>query len=537
MNELSFLLLANVLIEKLSASLLRAPDPSWMNFEEKRKEDIKQLVCQSNVHRHTSTCYKYSNSTDRKVCRMRMPRDVFPTTMIDPESGEIRMRRSHPMINNFNQFIMCVCRCNMDIKFIWSGTDAKALVYYCTDYITKTNLSFHDTFSLVQKAVQPRDGNTITENSVDKARKLVLRCYNSLASQQELSGVQVSTYLMDHGDHYTSHTFASIFLVAIERHLQNELEELKSVLNASSTASQTTGTRVIDFVHEEDEENASALEEHFSIEQTTNSRQLALVNLRIDYQFRSTALQSVCLYEFVSLFHRKSFTDKDRNMVVHPSTSADGVRSSAGRPPQERYAFMAEHPQASSHGVTKRLTPVVPVLIGPQIPRRDRDEARERYSRAIATLFIPWRSVKDLCHLDETWSEALASRIENIPSTSQQIIENIQLLHECKKDRDTHLQQVIADAQGNDQVDPRLLPRNMRIESDEDEDDADENETNLNFIDILSNNNRTSVRSYLSEKEKLYEDEALRSLHEAHRFPNFASTLLRFQMTSLTISH
>ena len=72
----------------------------------------------------------------------------------------------------------------MDIKFIWSGTDAKALVYYCTDYITKTSLFFHDTFSLVQKAIETNDSKSASENSIEKARKRVLRCYNLLASQQ-----------------------------------------------------------------------------------------------------------------------------------------------------------------------------------------------------------------------------------------------------------------------------------------------------------------------------------------------------------------
>lgn len=35
---------------------------------------------------------------------------------------------------------------NTDIKFIWNGSDAKALVYYITEYITKNNWSFYDTF-------------------------------------------------------------------------------------------------------------------------------------------------------------------------------------------------------------------------------------------------------------------------------------------------------------------------------------------------------------------------------------------------------
>ena len=83
----------------------------------------------------------------------------------------------------------------MDIKFIWSGNDAKALVYYITDYVTKMSLSFHDTFSLVQKGIasfQNAPQQTSSESAIEKSRKLVLRCYNTLASQQELSGVQVA---------------------------------------------------------------------------------------------------------------------------------------------------------------------------------------------------------------------------------------------------------------------------------------------------------------------------------------------------------
>ncbi|CAF1231848.1 unnamed protein product [Adineta ricciae] len=429
-------------------------------------------------------------------------------TTIDPESGETRMRRSHPMVNNFNQFIICACRCNMDIKFIWSGTDTKALVYYCTGYITKTNLSFHDTFSLMRKAVQPNDNNNITESSVDEARKLVLRCYNSLASQQGLSGVQVGTYSIDYGDHYTSYELANIFLIAVERHLQNELEQSRASLASSSTTTQVTTTDVIGLVEGEEEYDASGIEKQFSIEQSSDAQKVVLVNLRTDYQFRSPELELVCLYDFVSFFHRKPFADNDRNITEHQFTNTEDIRLNPGRPRQERYIFMNEHPQANSHGIIKRLNPVVPVLIGLQIP--------------LATLFIPWRNVKDLCAVNQSWCEALFSRQESISTESKQIIENIQLLHECKKDRDAHLQQVIANVQASDEIDPRLFPRNMRVDDndEDDDDDLDQNETYFDLLDSLADNNPTSGISHLSEKEQLYQDEALRLLHGVGRFLN-----------------
>lgn len=34
------------------------------------------------------------------------------------------------------------------------------------------------------------------EDIYEKSRKMIIRCYNSIASQQQLSGVQVASYLM-----------------------------------------------------------------------------------------------------------------------------------------------------------------------------------------------------------------------------------------------------------------------------------------------------------------------------------------------------
>lgn len=138
------------------------------------------------------------------------------------------MRRSDPWINNFNEYLIAACRSNMDIKFIWSGSDAKALVYYITDYVTKMSLSFHDTFALIQKSIisfGSSTDQTDKENAIEKSRKLVLRCYNTLASQQELSGVQVASYLMNWEDHYTTHKFQGLYLSETERFLQMEVNK------------------------------------------------------------------------------------------------------------------------------------------------------------------------------------------------------------------------------------------------------------------------------------------------------------------------
>jgi hypothetical protein len=93
------------------------------------------------------------------------------------------------------------------------------------------SLSFHDTYALVQKSIESimnPANQTNNENAIEKSRKLVLRCYNALGSQQELSGVQVASYLMNWNDHYTTHKFQGLYLIQTERYLQAQLDEIRS---------------------------------------------------------------------------------------------------------------------------------------------------------------------------------------------------------------------------------------------------------------------------------------------------------------------
>ncbi|CAF2657408.1 unnamed protein product [Rotaria sp. Silwood2] len=217
----------------INPACLPTPNPSSPNFAARFRADVIQLVETDNKHKHTDTCYKYSNPKqgDKKNCRLHMPRKLVPVSTIDPDTGHISMRRSDPWINNFNEYLIATCRSNMDIKFIWSGSDAKALVYYITDYVTKMSLSFHDTLALVQKSITSFNNSSHqmdNDSAIEKSRKLVLRCYNTLASQQELSGVQVASYLMNWDDHYTTHKFQGLFLIQTERFLQTQLNEIRA---------------------------------------------------------------------------------------------------------------------------------------------------------------------------------------------------------------------------------------------------------------------------------------------------------------------
>lgn len=117
--------------------------------------------------------------------------------------------------------------------------------------------------------------------------------------------------------------------------------------------------------------------------------------------------------------------------------------SRRGRPRNDRWLFQIQHPQYFSHLIIRRCFRVVPVLIGPSIPRSEREDTKERYARAILTLFCPWRNVLDICEIDQLWSDALKIRRSTFSIMSDKVINNIQLLNECKKDRDQDLFQLV----------------------------------------------------------------------------------------------
>lgn len=245
-----------------------------------------------------------------------------------------------------------------------------------------------------------------------------------------------------------------------------------------------------------------------------------LVNTRIDYQYRSDSLDNMCLYEFVSVFYKKKINATDVKQLSRAVSRAKNESIRKGRPPNERYRFQKEHPQAKTHLMMRYSEPHVPVLYGPQIPRRDRDDTRERYSRAVLTLFVPWRTVSDLCEVNENWKDALKSRQYRISRYSSNIIENIQLLHECKKDRDEHLMQVITENQTEgDIIDPRLLPsdQNMNGEYEDDDDNL------LELIGKLDEYTTVAAIAAKTSTEKVYIEETIKTVEDVGRFSHVRS--------------
>lgn len=140
---------------------------------------------------HSQTCYKYwkgPSSGEPRECRFELDENnTCPNTFFDSETGELNLCCLDGMVNNFNQTIIEAIRCNIDIKFISSGASAKAVLYYITDYITKSQLKSHVAFAALQLAVKKLESLEDDEDDITtKAKQLLQKCAYAMISHQEL---------------------------------------------------------------------------------------------------------------------------------------------------------------------------------------------------------------------------------------------------------------------------------------------------------------------------------------------------------------
>ncbi|CAF1651752.1 unnamed protein product, partial [Didymodactylos carnosus] len=81
-------------------------------------------------------------------------------------------------------------------------------------------------------------------------------------------------------------------------------------------------------------------------------------------------------------FHKKVIEKSDLRLLKNEDGHEGERLYTEGTKINERHTFESIQPQSSSHTIIKRAIPVVPVLLGPPTPYREREETHERYCRA-----------------------------------------------------------------------------------------------------------------------------------------------------------
>ena len=179
----------------------RPHDPAGPDFAADVKDCLASIVPAVQLHsrQHTSTCFKFGDE-----CRFRYPRDLVDGSHMD-EQHLIKLARSHPWVVGFVPLILYCCRCNMDIRALFSGRDALSVIRYVTDYVTKPQKKFDKTFPVIAAAVRTLETRpefkALDRNSAaaapDIARRMVVRCLNKLAGESLKSGPEVAASCWD----------------------------------------------------------------------------------------------------------------------------------------------------------------------------------------------------------------------------------------------------------------------------------------------------------------------------------------------------
>ena len=73
----------------------------------------------------------------------------------------------------------------------------------------------------------------------------------------------------------------------------------------------------------------------------------------------------MCLYGFVSSLYKKKLNAADQKYLARIAVPSDETVHQKGRPPNKRYRFQKQHPQASTHLLVEYSQSRVPVLYGP----------------------------------------------------------------------------------------------------------------------------------------------------------------------------
>ncbi|KAG9312394.1 hypothetical protein JVU11DRAFT_6773 [Chiua virens] len=162
---------------------------------------------------------------------------------MDEHTGEITYQCLQGNINNYNETMLQAICCNMDLKFIGSGPAAKAMMYYVTNYITKSQLKAHIAYAALELACKKVELQSSTQQpSVEKSKQLLQKCAYAMLSHQELSAQQVASYLLSYEDHFTSHRYCLLYWMLWEHKLNGTLPspEYSIVLAASSNGTVTS---------------------------------------------------------------------------------------------------------------------------------------------------------------------------------------------------------------------------------------------------------------------------------------------------------
>ncbi|KAE8218468.1 hypothetical protein CF319_g7667 [Tilletia indica] len=475
------------LVYSESPTMYLSPSPTDSDFDNIWPVYLRNLLQKTGQnHEHGHTCYKHLPKSLRalrdadKDCRFRLPRPLVPQSSFD-EDGHVQLKCSNGMMNGYNDVVVSAMGCNMDCKAIGSGTAAMAMIHYITNYISKMGFDSGLVLAALagsmkameSSASQPaaassstEDANAASDESTlnvrnldtstqSRTRLLLLKTVNQMIGKRKLSGQQVSSYLCGNPNRYTALKFEKFYWGSLLRTVLPDFYPSYVPPEGVPSVSGQEGEAETDPLTVVRSENDSV----------TQNR--APSTLAEDYAWRHEDLKDITLWQFMSDYVKRP---KPRSKSSQASPMLDGtiphhpeqvdvevdvdqlLREEAEGDREElveqdevmttrsTWPFRCGHYAAESHVLRKRTTPVVPVLMGPGLPRRDREEELDKYQATMLLMFKPWslqQSIQ-LKEQDETWKLAFDNFLAGTDPAVLRLMNNMQQMHECRDAKDDH---------------------------------------------------------------------------------------------------
>ena len=343
-------------------------------FHMKLTADSNAVARKVQLHspNHNATCFKYHRRGQANdTCRFGMPRELAPDTYVD-EFGVIHLARNNGWVNPWNPAIASCMRSNHDISWIPTVTKCLSLIYYLTNYATKDDVSPHQMVlkaALLKesiekaKATQTPDATDIRLREKDTV-DFMLRCFNSLSHDREISGVQIASSLLQLPTYYTNnYNFVQVNLWWLRQYVRTAIESTESLFTASS--------------------------ESMGEEQcVVDGRDDVPISRFDNYKWRGPALAHLTFFEYCMLVQTKRKDDAKASDVE----------------------FEREHPKSDTHvqRLAGRESQVMTVHFNGQLSEFQSEEESVRgghptttaikndFSEVLLGLFVPWDQLSSL---------------------------------------------------------------------------------------------------------------------------------------------
>ncbi|KAJ3556734.1 hypothetical protein NM688_g1860 [Phlebia brevispora] len=352
--------------------------------------ETDDIALQCNKHMHKrDPCLDSCRKGMLKQCRVRFLRPIIPETFVEKETDALFLKKLEPWINFYAPIVTYLLRCNTDVTCLLSGTQAKAVVTYVTDYMIKSTLKTHTIFEAVRNVLECK-ADVIAQSPcpADAAKKLICKMVNALTARTEID------------------------------HLFKVFPWLSYVQKRNHTGALIGLSKISDY--------------------TCRPRELEHISLYDYLRFTEVRKLTPDIWKQMHQARRELFLNYEQECDENDSGSeSDEHESTTHLDAKQPLQFISDHPLHDTHVVflLKCTRSLVLNFVGGTLPRRDKGD-HEEYCRTMMTIFAltGWRSSLELKGRDQSWEDAFAST--SFTKHSLQVMANMNLMYECLDARD-----------------------------------------------------------------------------------------------------